>query len=285
MKKGDKVAIVACSNGLAQSQRVKIEELCQTLMGIGLIPILSEQIFATEGPFNGSGRERAECLMQFYKMEEVKAIFDISGGDLSNEILSYLDYDIIAESDKCFWGYSDLTVLLNAIYARTGRQGVLYQVRNLVRDESGVQKTEFLKTLQKREGLFDIPYHFIQGNRIQGVVVGGNIRCLLKLAGTPYWPDMKGKILLLEAFSGDVAKIVTYLNQLQQMNVFNEISGILLGTFTELDKDAKFFTIESLIKKYAGENLPVARTEKIGHGADSKAIFIGKEMTLTRDLD
>ncbi len=35
---------------------------------------------------------------------------------------------------------------------------------------------------------------------MDGIVVGGNIRCLLKLAGTPYWPDMREKILLLESF-------------------------------------------------------------------------------------
>ena len=31
----------------------------------------------------------------FYENDDIKAIFDISGGDIANEILDYLDYDII----------------------------------------------------------------------------------------------------------------------------------------------------------------------------------------------
>ena len=67
MNIGDKVGIVACSNGLAVSQREKIDQLCDTLMGIGLIPILSKHLFAGETAFSGSGKERAESLMDFYR--------------------------------------------------------------------------------------------------------------------------------------------------------------------------------------------------------------------------
>jgi len=85
------------------------------------------------------------------------------------------------------------------------------------------------------QDLLDFTYQFVQKESMQGVVVGGNIRCLLKLAGTEYFPDIQGKILLLEARSGQVPQMVTYLNQLKQMGVFDKVSGILLGTFTEMD--------------------------------------------------
>ena len=62
---------------------------------------------------------------------------------------------------------------------------------------------------------------------MDGIVLGGNIRCLLKLAGTEYFPDMKDKILLLEAMSGQVPQMVTYFSQLQQMGVFEKVKGIL----------------------------------------------------------
>ena len=42
--------------------------------------------------------------MDFYKNDEIKAIFDISGGDIANGILPYIDYDVIASSSKLFWG-------------------------------------------------------------------------------------------------------------------------------------------------------------------------------------
>jgi muramoyltetrapeptide carboxypeptidase LdcA involved in peptidoglycan recycling len=85
----------------------------------------------------------------------------------------------------------------------------------------------------KSNGLYDFRYDFLQGTEMEGIVVGGNIRCLLKLAGTEYWPDMKGKILLLESYGGETGAIATAFNQLELMGVFDEVAGVLFGTFTK----------------------------------------------------
>ena len=61
---------------------------------------------------------------------------------------------------------------------------------------------------------------------MEGIVVGGNIRCLLKLAGTEYWPNMDGKILFLEAYGGEVSQIAALFTQLEQMGVFKQVEGI-----------------------------------------------------------
>ena len=75
---------------------------------------------------------------------------------------------------------------------------------------------------------------------------------------------------------GDVAKIETYLCQLQQMGVFDKVAGIILGTFTELDKSTT--TVEELMKRMISKNLPLVKTNDIGHGTNSKAIVIGQEI-------
>ena len=109
---------------------------------MGVTTVLSDHIYAKESVYSGTGKERADDLMKFYENDSIDMIFDISGGDLANE--------------------------------------VLYRFR----------------------------YSFIQGNELRGTVIGGNIRCFLKLAGTPYFPNTEGKILLLEAMSG-VSKIIS----------------------------------------------------------------------------
>lgn len=281
MKKGDKVAIVCCSNGQATAYKEKISNLQDVLIQIGFVPIMSEYIYERDSVFSGPAKERAESLMQFYKEDEIKAIFDISGGDIANEILPYLDFDVIAQSKKMFWGYSDLTTILNAIYAKTGKASVLYQIRNLIYDCAEKQVDAFQKTVMRDDNaLFDFHYSFHQKESMSGIVVGGNIRCLLKLAGTEYWPDMKGKILLLEAYRGGVTQMVTYLNQLKQMGVFEKISGILLGTFTQMENEGCAPTMPELVRRYAGSELPIAYTSEIGHGTDSMGIVIGRELFL-----
>ena len=214
---GDKIGIVCCSNGLKKERAEEVGRLEKTLRAIGLEPVLSDYIYVMEGSFNGTGEERARALMDFYKDDGIKGIFDISGGDLANGILPYLDYDVIAGSDKTLWGYSDLTAVLNAIYARTRKACVLYQIRNMLYDCGERQRADFGNTvINGRDDLFHINYRFLSadtgyqtgdtpGERcmdMQGIVVGGNIRCLLKLAGTQYMPDLEDKILLLKATAG-----------------------------------------------------------------------------------
>lgn len=278
MQKGSKVAIVCCSNGQKQSYREKLELLKNTLLQLGLVPVFGDYIFERDSVFSGSGKERAESLMQFYRDKEIQAIFDISGGDIANEVLPYLDFQMIAESDKMFWGYSDLTTIINAIYTKTGKKSVLYQVRNLIYDAARAQIVDFSSTVfDGTDRLFSFDYEFVQGDEMQGIVVGGNIRCLLKLAGTEYWPDMNGKILLLEGLHGTVPQMTTYLNQLEQIGVFNKVSGILLGTFTEMEENNCAPGMTELVKKYVGKDLPIIKTWEIGHGSNSKGIVIGEE--------
>jgi muramoyltetrapeptide carboxypeptidase len=286
MNRGDKAALVCCSNGQKDSCRKDLKALEETLTASGLIPVWSDYIYERNSIFSGTAAERAQSLMRFYQDKEIKAIFDVSGGDIANEILPFLDFDVIAKSDKALWGYSDLTTILNAVYAKTGRRSVLYQIKNLVYDHGKEQLRSFKRSIfDGTEDLFDFKYSFCkkgacQTEEMHGVAVGGNIRCLLKLAGTEYWPDMKGKILLLEAYGGSTPQMTTYLSQLKQMGVFEQISGILLGTFTQMDKEGRRQEIIQMVENCAADKFPVAYTSGIGHGTDSSAIVIGKEISL-----
>lgn len=281
IEKGNKVGIICCSNAQKQEYSAKINHLGNILSEIGLTPVLSPCLYEKNGVFSGTGKERAKSLMDFYRDDGIKAIYDISGGDIANETLPYLDFDFIAGSEKMFWGYSDLTTIINAIYTKTGKKSVLYQIRNLLYSDSKNQIANFTDTVTKdKPALFHFSHSFLQGEQMEGIVVGGNIRCLLKLAGTGFFPEMERKILLLESFHGTVAQMVTYLSQLQQMGVFAKVNGILLGTFTQMEAENCIPPIGDLVKQFAGEKIPIAQTKEIGHGQDSKAIMIGAPLAL-----
>ena len=278
----DKVAIVGCSNAQLKTARPKIDKLVEVLESIGLKPICSDYIYEKYSVFSGTGKERADALMKFYLDDSIKAIFDISGGNVANEVLEYLDFEIIKKNPKPFFGYSDLTTVINAIYSKTEIPSFLYQIRNLIYDHGEEQIENFRKTiLEDKNDLLNINYRFLQGNSISGTVVGGNIRCFLKLAGTPYMPSFKDKVLFLESLGGEVPLMTTYLNQLKQMGAFNEVKGIILGTFTEMEEKQAKPTIEQLVLDIVNnKEIPIAKTEEIGHGSNSKAIVIGGEIKL-----
>ena len=121
IEKGSRVGITCCSDGRKIKTAEELDRLTGKLESLGLRPQLSPCIYARDGAFSGTGRERAQALMDFYLDDSIRVIFDISGGNAANEVLPFLDYSVIAGADKLFWGYSDLTVILNAIYTKTGR--------------------------------------------------------------------------------------------------------------------------------------------------------------------
>lgn len=283
LKKGDYIGISACSDSRKEFERKNINELYSVLKNIGLNVITSKYIYANDGTFSISIQEKADALMELYTDNRIKAIFDISGGDMCNELLDKLDYNIIKENNKPFFGYSDLTAIINAIYSKTKNVSYLYQIKNIVSEYSEEQQKSFIDTIiLNKNSLLNFDYRFIQGESMSGIVIGGNIRCLLKLAGTEYMPDFSEKILFLESLGGGVERAAACLSQLRQLGVFKRIKGIILGQFTYMtENNCKPLIEEIVLREIEGENIPIARTYQIGHSKDSKSIKIGEYYSLT----
>lgn len=284
LRKNQAVGIVALSNGLNPQMKQILDELEFVLSKMQISVVWPEKIFQEKIVFHATDRERAAMLMKCYEDDHIQAIFDVSGGDLANGILSYLDYDVIRVNPKPFFGYSDLSVVVNALYTKTGNPTYLYQIRNLVGTCATLQQQMFKETLLEGETtLFDFDLEWIQGEKMSGEIVGGNIRCFLQLAGTPYLPGFSGKILLLESFSGDVAKMATYLNQYKQLGVFEQIEGVILGCFTEMEQKGYQPDILSLVQEVIrNPQLSIVKTSQIGHGPDSRCAVIGEHLVLER---
>ena len=73
LSRGDTVGIVACSNGLDENMKDKISELIDVLKNIGLKVSVSDKIYKKYSHFNGTGKERADALMNFYRDKKIKA--------------------------------------------------------------------------------------------------------------------------------------------------------------------------------------------------------------------
>ncbi|EOU1649543.1 MAG: LD-carboxypeptidase [Clostridium perfringens] len=279
LNKGNKIGIISCSNGLNIKNKNIIDELKLNLKSLDIDMVEGDTLYAKEyNLFSGTGEEKARALEKLFLDKDIKMIFDISGGDLANEVLDFLDFNLIKENPKPFFGYSDLTVLLNAIYSQCDITTYNYQLRNLIGKFKEEQMQNFKASfIEGKENIFNLDYKWINGSHLEGIVVGGNIRCLLKLAGTKYMPNFKDKILFLESFSGNSAKMVTYITQYKNLGVFNEVKGIILGEFTEMEREDLKPDIVEILKRVIGEiNIPILKTSDLGHSADAKCIPIGK---------
>lgn len=195
------------------------------------------------------GKERAVIFNDW--MGKYDYLFDVSGGDLANETIPYLDLEKYKNTKTIFHGYSDLTCVLNVLgqYRPCG----LFQIRGNT-------------NLEELKGYLDGTSNslFIH----QGF--GGNIRCLLKLAGTPYFPNLENKTLFLESRSGNEYRIRTFFMQLEMMDVFKEVKHVCLGEFTELNDNQILLNIVSSYTSNYTTGL------RFGHSIDSKGIWIGE---------
>ena len=82
---------------------------------------------------------------------------------------------------------------------------------------------------------------------------------------------------------GGVPQMVMFLSQLKMMHAFEQINGILLGTFSQMERDQLTPDMPQLVRQAAGPDLPIARTPYIGHGTDAHAAVIGKFYQISSD--
>ena len=281
MQRIRKAALVCCSNPISTDRKGEIEKLKNILQTIGIETAESPYIFSDDIlSFLKTDKNRAQVLMDYYKDKTIDAIFDISGGDLSNSLINHIDFDIIKNNPKPFFGYSDLTALINALYIKTSVSSFLYQIRNIIKhsgSESPLQRfDDFNKSIS--DDFLNFKYRFLRGESFSGILIGGNIRCFLKLAGTEFFPDLSGKVLLLESLGGDVPKITSMFAQLKSLKSFEKVSGVILGTFTQLEKEQGTKVLEEIALHFIDEKTPVVKTEEIGHSPYSRAVEIGKNI-------
>ncbi|ECL0019904.1 LD-carboxypeptidase [Listeria monocytogenes] len=283
--KGDTVGIICCSDGRKKEDENRIALLEQVLKTeFSLQVVFAETIFQkAESPFSGTPQDRAIELMKLYQRSDVQMIFDISGGDAANQVLPYLDFDIIRNAQKPFIGYSDLTVILNAIYTKAEQMGYNYQLLHLVGKDSELQQSHFRKTFFENRVL-------ISGEQLNefvwrgGEVIGGNIRCFLKLAGTNFMPDFTNKIILLESLGGKEAKIASYVAQLEQLGAFSKCLGVIVGQHSEAEENGEYERIGRLYQQIGRKyKLPIFRTSEIGHSVDAKPCLIGAKVNVSRE--
>lgn len=244
-----KIGILNLSNPLTRPLDDLIDWLQAEGFQIAVSPYLYDQ--------QASPAQKAAVFNAWMRENVFDFVFDVSGGDLANTTIPYLDVEAYRQAKTVFAGYSDLTCVLNVLCVQ--RPVVLYQLRN-----HGRQR-ELIDWLRKEN----------EDLLVQKGVYGGNIRCLLKLAGTGRFPDLTQKTLLLESFSGSSQRIESDFAQLAMMGVFTKIRALVLGRFTELfqSRDGRVELERIARQYYLG---PIRFDDRIGHQYDAFAAVLGE---------
>ncbi len=275
-KKTIRIHIVTCSS---PDREQVLEKNIDGLKNLGFKVVLfqSKNPLKNSWPFTaGEITDRARIFQKAF--DNCDVLFATRGGYGASDILPFLDYKKIKSAPGILVGFSDISALHSAIYAKTKKTGVHGNMPGSTMWNFGGQDVvSVLKWIRDPKLLAPIRLHKItpQKNSISGRIFGGNLATLANLIGTSYIPkSLAGHILFFEDIGENGGKIMRYFNQWQQSGLLREIKAIILGKFTNLERDvtAKIF-YRQLAKQLPG--IPLFSTEECGHSNPNMPILIG----------
>ena len=283
---GSKVGIITPSTALNGPENIRdgLRYLRQTL---GYEVVLGNYVFENFHHLGGTAQQRAEDIMRFFSDPEIKAIFATRGGFGAQYILPELDYDIIRRNPKPIIGFSDITALQMGIFAQTGN--ISYAGPLLGFDFASrpihPQTAASLQQILQGQTAEICSGQKLNSGQAAGRLLGTNLCVLLHLCGTPYFPDLRDSILLLEDVDEKSYRIERMLLQLRQLQGFSGVRGIIFGQFTNCEPDSpQDRDVNALLTDFANEiNIPMIRNFAFGHVAARYVLPLGVKARMDAD--
>jgi muramoyltetrapeptide carboxypeptidase LdcA involved in peptidoglycan recycling len=306
LKPGDELRIISPARSLsliAAEQRKIAKEQLQKL---GFRISFSVNSFEKDDFVSSSIESRIEDLHEAFLDPNVKGILTTIGGFNSNQLLRYIDYSIIAEHPKRLCGYSDITALSNAIYAKTGLvtySGPHFSSFAMLHDNE--YTTEYFRKLmmENKEILVrpskhwsDDEWYLDQENRVfirnegpfiindgeaKGTIIGGNLCTLNLLQGTEYMPSLKNSIVFLE--DDYESSPVTFDRDLQSLihqPDFQYVKGLVIGRFQQRSHMTKDLLTKIITSKEELSDIPVIADVDFGHTSPMITFPVGGQASL-----
>lgn len=275
LRKGNTIGILAVSGKIKEYEKIEKSKIFFENQGYKVI--ISETCKSSHRYMAGKNDE--ECINAFHSFfedENIDAIVCARGGYGTLRLINKLDWNIIKRNPKIFAGYSDITILLNMIYKKTGLITFHSAMPNgdFSTDIDNYTKAGFFNTLEGKT----ICYHaqnntIFKGGEATGKLWGGNLATLSSLCGTDFIPN-ENLILFLEDLNEPIYKIDKMLTQLFNIEKLKKnVKGIAIGEFKDIEDKEQ---LNEVIKEFADSlTIPICSGFKITHGKIKDTVPVG----------
>jgi len=285
LKKGEIIGIISpASSPLDPS---KLASGVKYLEKLGYRVEIGNNVGKVNGYLAGTDQERADDLNSMFRNKNVKAIICVRGGYGAFRILDKINYKLIRDNPKIFVGFSEITAIQTAILHNAGLitfAGPMV-ASDFANGLSSYTEEMFWRVITSNKKLSRLKYpgqtrlSAITKGSATGRILGGNLAVFNALIGSPYFPLLKDRILLLEDVAELPYKVDRMFNQLKMLKVFNKVKGIVLGRFVdcyEHDPMKKTLTLGEVMEDYLNDlKIPVVYTFPHGHIKDKLTVPIG----------
>lgn len=279
IKKGDIIGVVAPSNPIIGNNIEEIKRAKEILEKDGFLVKFSKNFYSNTNIYSATAKEKAEDINSMFEDKNVKMIWCAKGGENSNTVFEYLDYDLIKRNPKIICGYSDITSITNIITEKTGL--VTFNGTNfktIATDETDYSYQEIIKRFVKGDmsiGKLGEEYITIKEGTAEGEIIGGNLSLMRALVCGKYSVNFEDKILFLEEFALETgpALVSNYLYYMKQNGVFDKIKGLWIGNYEHESKiPLEKIILDTIEDKY---NFPIIKSNNFGHTETKTVIPIG----------
>ncbi len=298
---GDEIRVIAPASSLQIVSPAVRDIALQNLSALGLQVGFGRHCEESDQFASSSIASRLADLHEAFADPQVKGILTAIGGFNSNQLLRYLDYDFIRANPKILCGFSDITALAAAIYARTGmltysgphfstfgmQKGLEYTLEYFqkclldtapfdVLPSKEWSDDHWFRNQQDRRFIPNPGFQVVNEGQAEGTLLGGNLCTLNLLQGTAYMPSLAGSILLLE--DDYESKPLTFDRDLQSLihqPGFEEVKGLLVGRFQDASEMDPDLLVTILRSKQELAKIPVVVNADFGHTTPAFTFPIG----------
>lgn len=269
---------------------------CKSLLEVrGFDVVIHAQNYLKEGQLAGSDTARAEALMEMFIDPSIDAILAARGGANAIRIVDRLDYEMIKSHPKPFVGFSDISLLLNAITRQTGM--ITYHgpmAWNFANDHDPRVEGDFFTALQNTTRSFVMHFpdvEVVRQGEVEGALVGGNITRLELLMATPYDWSAKGGILFIEDVDEVLYKIDEKLQHLRLAGRFEGVRAVIIGEMVDIGDGETGFarpadkpfgrTLRQIFMENLPPHIPLCFNFPCGHGKYLTTLPLGAQVKLS----
>lgn len=246
----------------------------------------ADNLYKSTDGYHATPKERADDLNQLVADPEVELIF-FGGGEGSNELLPYIDYEQIRKHPKRFCSYSDGTTILDSIYAITGLETYYGQAPSVFNHMTDYDEKQFLQHIVEGK---DCNYTANSKWQVQtlgkgeGILIGGYARNFALLLGNRYFPlNLNEKYLLFiedhEKFGG-IDYVSAMLSHIEQHDFINSVTGFIFGHYSENPHPELLCRLKRFGERY---HIPVVYCDDFGHGVNRAILPIGRKAILNTE--
>ncbi|WP_164689514.1 S66 peptidase family protein [Herpetosiphon llansteffanensis] len=301
LKLGDTIGVVASSLPLFADWQADYAAGIATLRMLGFEVIEGATIQTRRWWSAGTPQEQAADINAMFANPAVRAIIALTGGFSALSVLDYLDYQLIAANPKPFLGMSDTTLYQWAMLSQCAQSGLHtndlkdgfgHYWAKLAPEQHDRLTNLYRQLLLSSAALGPLPHlsewECWRPGLTTGRLIGGNLKRLVALAGTRYWPEpawFEGAIFFWEELGTTLYDLTIDLTRLKLLGVLDQISGMVIGKliwinqyFGESATDPT--PREAILAVLADYDFPILAEVDFGHNQAMLPLPIGIQATL-----